>query len=161
MSITLSGRDKLSVVLVSVVFRPWLLLRLTNNPIPNKASKSTIGTVTPTMIAVLSLSTSEEDILKIIKKEKKKNLLNINTITPPDNYLEFFYSHPNYKFLSKEVISAHLTCQQQSLDRHVHEITRHVFSKLPTPRLNRETKRMLGINAHSKRRKGESFNGGK
>lgn len=42
------------------------------------------------MIAVLSLSTSEEDILKIIKKEKKKNLLNINTITPPDNYLEFF-----------------------------------------------------------------------
>ena len=55
-SMTLSGSERSSVALVSVVLRPWLLRRLISSPMPRRASSSTIGTVTPTMIAVLSLS---------------------------------------------------------------------------------------------------------
>lgn len=53
---TLSGNERLSVALVSVVLRPWLLLLRTNSPMPNRDSSRAIATVTPTMIAVLSLS---------------------------------------------------------------------------------------------------------
>lgn len=53
---TLSGNDRLSVALVSVVLRPWLLLLRINSPMPRRNSSNAMATVTPTMMAVLSLS---------------------------------------------------------------------------------------------------------
>lgn len=55
-SMTLSGNERLSVALVSVVLRPWLLLLRINSPMPNRNSSNAMATVTPTMMAVLSLS---------------------------------------------------------------------------------------------------------
>lgn len=55
-SMTLSGNDRLSVALVSVVLRPWLLLLRTNSPMPNRPNSTAMATTTPTMMAVLSLS---------------------------------------------------------------------------------------------------------
>lgn len=69
-SITLSGSDKLSVgppLLGSASLRKWFRCRLINKPMPSNVNKSTIGTVTPTIINVLSLS----------ERKKKPNDLSI------------------------------------------------------------------------------------
>lgn len=74
---TLSGRDRSSVALASVVLRPWLRRRRIRSPIPSRASR-TMGTVTPTIMAVLSLSVSSRGQCVKNKKQKANTPRSVN-----------------------------------------------------------------------------------